>query len=190
MFSFRPYTDQDDEQAEWVPKQLTTGMEVADAPGVWKLAEDKRLTAAASLWSVQATAPLPLEAINDLMMFAVDENSPQNALSGKRWGNCVWVNEDFFKSKPSGITSSVGQDVMGFLSLVLTYAKSTSQLSADNSVKSLSSIMPRTNFVTMYASIKSKLGPKLSGSSGLYNLVKTLACYENKRHDANEIDTL
>lgn len=147
-------------------------------------------TAAASEWALQATAPLPLEAVNDLVKIAINGNHPASPLVGTKIENFVWVNEDFFKSKPSGISSTVGPDVLGFLSLVLTYAKSADKMTKDKSAKELSSFMPRTNFVTMYGLVKDQIAPKLKGSSGLYDLVKTLACYENFRHDVNDIDTM
>lgn len=42
--------------------------------------------------------------------------------------------------------------------------------------------MPRTEFVTLYAQVKSTL----PGTGSLYDLVKTLACYKNDADDEVE----
>ena len=89
----------------------------------------------------------------------------------------VWVTKDFFQSNPNTISAdSVKDDVLGFFSLILSYAKSATVEDEDASPKELTSIMPRTEFTTIFAQVKSTvpLNPNT-----LYELVKVLACYEN-----------
>lgn len=134
------------------------------------------------IWSVQATAPLPFEAINDLFVAALTPPVTSPLLPAVRPGkNVVSVTKKFFQSTPNGISSdSVKSDVLGFFSLVLSYAKGAADISsnpqyADASPKLMISIMPRTEFVTLYAQVKSTL----PGKGTLYDLVKVLACYQN-----------
>jgi len=94
------------------------------------------------VWQPQVTVPMPLEAINAL--FAKAYTNPETSqLFGNvnPINNLVWVTRDFFQSGPGGITSAtVSDDVLGFFSLILSYAKAAT--------KQLTSIMPRTEFVT------------------------------------------
>ena len=89
----------------------------------------------------------------------------------------VWVSKEFFQSKPNTISSdSVKNDVLGFFSLILSYAKNARFEEDDASPKELTSIMPRTEFTTIFAQVKSAIPLK---PSTLYELVKILACYKN-----------
>ena len=152
----------------------------------WKIISPKLGgTVGSVVWSTQVTAPLPFEAINDLFTTALDEEASSSLLPvGKAASrNVVLVTHDFFQSKPNGISpDSVKADVLGFFSLVMSYAKFATPLVTDerqymtDSPKKTISIMPRTDFVTLYAQVQSTLLP---GSGTLYNLVKTLACYKN-----------
>ena len=142
------------------------------------------------IWAVQATAPLPFEAINDLAAAALTNPVNSPLLPAVRPGrNVVSVTSEFFQSTPNGISSdSVKADVLGFFSLVLSYAKvaydiSSNPIYMDESPKLKTSIMPRTEFVTLYAQVSSTL----PGTSTLYNLVKILACYKNIA-DENEVE--
>lgn len=133
-------------------------------------------------WSVQATAPLPFEAINDLAAAALTIPVTSPLLPHYRPGqHVVSVTKQFFQSTPNGISSnSVKPDVLGFFSLLVSYAKGATDISSnpvylDKSPKLTISIMPRTEFVTLYAQVKSTL----PGTSTLYDLVKILACYNN-----------
>ena len=77
------------------------------------------------LWSTQVTAPLPFEAINDLFVAALVRpvTSPLLPSIGA-WTNVVSVTQKFFQSSPNGISpESVKADVLGFFSLVISYAK-------------------------------------------------------------------
>ena len=94
--------------------------------------------------------------------------------------NIVSVTQKFFQSRPNGISpDSVKAEVLGFFSLVISYAKKATPTSPPNymtrSPKFTISIMPRTESVTLYAQVKSTL----PGTGTLYNLVKILACYKN-----------
>ncbi|KAL8959825.1 MAG: hypothetical protein Q9193_003375 [Seirophora villosa] len=125
-------------------------------------------------WSTQVTAPLPLEAIHELFeKAAANEASPLlpgiNPAKGM-----VYVTKDFFQANPHGISpDSVERDVLGFFSLVLSYAKGALTVTNGNSPKKIISIMPRTDWTTIFDQIK----PAVSGS--LYDLVKILACYRS-----------
>ena len=137
------------------------------------------------LWSTQVTAPLPFEAINDLFAAALVPPVTSPLLPSIRpSNNIVFVNQKFFQSSPNGISpDSVKADVLGFFSLVISYAKKATPTSPPvymaRSPKYTISIMPRTEFVTLYAQVKSTL----PGTGSLYDLVKILACYKNDEDD-------
>lgn len=137
--------------------------------------------AADVLWAPQVTAAMPLEAISDL--FAKNIANVANALlpklnsQGKRGSKVsqqmISVTADYFQSGPNGITSTtVKDDVLGFFSLVLSYAKSARGEMEDQSPKMLTTIMPRTDFVTIFAQVKSSV------PGTLYDIVKVLGCYK------------
>ena len=90
-------------------------------------------------------------------------------------GACInLVTKDYFKSKPNDIDETKPtDDVLGFLTLVLSYAKlaKTKDLKPDQSPKQLLSFMPQTNFNTIYGQVKSKI------PGDLFTLLDTLACY-------------
>ena len=128
------------------------------------------------VWAPQVTAPLPLEAISDLFSKAVP-GTPSELLPTNPSPRMVWVSKDFFQSNPNGISAdSVKADVLGFFSLILSYAKNARNEGEDESPKELTSIMPRTEFTTVFAQVKPTvpLNPNT-----LYGLVKVLACYKN-----------
>lgn len=76
-------------------------------------------------------------------------------------------------AKPNGMEKEeVSDDVLGFCSLVLSYAKAASKpLQGDPSPKQRLTFMPRTEFNTMYNQVKSKF------KGDLFTLFDTLACY-------------
>ncbi|KAL8881308.1 MAG: hypothetical protein Q9198_001467 [Flavoplaca austrocitrina] len=134
-------------------------------------------------WAMQATAPLPLEAIHDLFRKAVaNEASPLlPGINSAR--NMAFVTKDFFQANPNGISpDSVRADVLGFFSLVLSYAKGASKVTSGNSAKNIISIMPRTDWTNLFNQIR----PAVPGE--LYDLVKVLACYRYFEDGAVEID--
>lgn len=128
-------------------------------------------------WAPQITAPLPLEAISDIFAKAVSLQGSSLLPTTRMSRNMVSVTSGFFQSNPNGITSQgVTADVLGFFSLILSYAKAATSEDVDASPKELTSIMPRTDFTTIFAQVSSKL-PSTPGA--LYNLVKVLGCYTN-----------
>ena len=150
----------------------------------WKVTKPDTANPGSITWSMQVTAPLPFEAINDLFASAISNpTSPLlPALKRQASSNVVSVTKEFFQSKPNGISQDdVKADVLGFLSLVISYIKFAKPTDPPNyqqrSPKFTISIMPRTEFVTLYSQIK------LPGTGSLYNLLKTLACYKNYEDD-------
>ncbi|KAF2201339.1 hypothetical protein GQ43DRAFT_480789 [Delitschia confertaspora ATCC 74209] len=134
-------------------------------------------------WQPQVTVPLPLEAINDLFGQAL--KGATHPLLGKTnpGRGLTHVTKDFFQSKPNGMAADgVKDDLLGFLSLVMSYAKNARHFEDASSPKELTSIMPRTEFVTMYNMVKGQV------KGDLYDLIEVLACYKNSG-DKVEIDT-
>ncbi|ROW16232.1 hypothetical protein VPNG_01972 [Cytospora leucostoma] len=154
--------------------------------------EVKSITSKASImaWGKQATGPMPLEAIHYLINLAVTKQ--KNILIGAKTSNFVYVTKEFFQANPLGIKEAdVKDDVLGFFSLILTYAKSAPKLEQAGALKALSSIMPRTNFLMMYKLVQSGLKPYLKKQGDLYTLVKYLACWENDYdHDEKKLHTV
>ncbi|KAI9172688.1 hypothetical protein HJFPF1_02199 [Paramyrothecium foliicola] len=125
-------------------------------------------------FSAQITVAMPLNAMDEL--FKLTKTNGQHkllALSTRKKEKMVWVNKKFFMDTPEGVDGS-DAEVRGFFSLLLTYAKHADTANVDQSAKMISSFMPRTNFVTMYQIISSKI-PGVD----IYELAKKLACYKN-----------
>ena len=122
---------------------------------------------------------MPLEALYSLMKEQVLDPldpDPRNVLNGIcTLGDCIiLVTDTYFQSKPNNIDGTkLTDDVFGFLTLVLSYAKAakTRKLEKDRSPKQLLSFMPRTEFNTIYGQVKSKI------PGDLFTLLDTLACY-------------
>jgi hypothetical protein len=127
-------------------------------------------------WSPQITVPMPLEAISDLFERAVENMAVGSQLlrTITPGSNMVYVTSDFFQASPGGISAdNVRKDVLGFFSLILSYTKLAYTNGAFNrSPKSFFSIMPRSNFITLYNQVKDVVKPPL------YDIVKILACYQ------------
>lgn len=132
-------------------------------------------------WAPQVTAPLPLEAISYLFE-RVANNQPHDLLEklnpqgrrGARSQQMVSVTKEFFQSRPNGIRPDlVRHDVLGFFSLVLSYAKNARAMFEDESPKELTTIMPRTHFNAMFKLVRDRVPGKL------YEVVKVLGCYKN-----------
>ena len=128
-------------------------------------------------WAPQVTVPMPLEGIQWLI-----ENPKPCGLDLKlyRPGNQqVKVLPDFFKTSPGGVTQNDVRnrpDVLGFFSIILTYAKAAGELKKNQSPKFYSTIMPRTDFTTIFQTQGiSQVIPK----AHLYEIVKALACFKN-----------
>jgi hypothetical protein len=137
-------------------------------------------------WDAQVTAPMPLEALYSLMkeQLADLDASKRNILCGfetLRAGNpeaenLVVVTQEYFQSNTNGIDpSKVSDDVLGFCSLVLSYAKGANYpLSQDQSPKLMLTFMPRTEFNTIFQQVKSKI------PGDLFTLFDSLACYKTE----------
>ena len=125
-------------------------------------------------WYGQITAPMPLAAIHELFDKALArQRSPLlSELNPNK--NLVYVSREFFRSEPYCNTpDNVTKGVLGFFSVVLSYAKNARRLPIDASTKGLTNIMPRTDWHTLHKLIE-------KGYRGeLYDNVKILACYKN-----------
>jgi len=128
----------------------------------WKIKEPEDSAGSNNiLWGPQVTAPMPLEAISDL--FAKNAaNQPDPLLEklndqgkrGKVSQRMISVTKVFFQSNPNGISSAtVKDDVLGFFSLIISYAKAAKAQEEDQSPKMLTTIMPRTDFTTIFAQV-------------------------------------
>ena len=132
-------------------------------------------------WNIQVTAPMPLEAIYDLFSKAAHERSSHLLPQNDPFRGMVYVTKQFWRTKPNGISpDKVTEDIMGFFCLVLSYAKLAQKLPPDESMKSRISIMPRTDFRTIYKHIKHKLQGRL------YDIITILACYKNQKIKVGE----
>jgi hypothetical protein len=176
-------------QTDWQPWQKRTGkdrvkIEVEDTPCDFYIdAPTPKDDAKNVFWQPQITAPLPLEALYVLMKdratytlvptnndyYNIIGDSPRSPL-----GTQALVNKNYFKKKPNGIDpTSLTDDTLAFLSLILTYAKTIAKnpLKQDESVKLRSVFMPRTDFHTLYTEVKSQL------PGDLWNIINTISCY-------------
>ena len=120
-------------------------------------------------WAPQVTVPMPLEGIQWLI-----ENPKPCDFNLKLYrpaNKQVKVLPEFFKTSPGGVTPNDVRnrpDVLGFFSLILTYAKAARSLSANQSPKLYSSIMPRTDFTTIFH------------TQGIPQVIpKAIACFKN-----------
>ena len=140
----------------------------------WTITEPEEDGAAAGLkWAMQVTAPLPLEAISDLFSKAVTGGSSALLPSISPDRGVVSVTKEFFQANPNGISSdSVTDDVLGFFSLVLSYAKGAKEEDEDTSPKEIISIMPRTDWTNVFNQVKADV------PGTLYDVVKIVACYK------------
>jgi hypothetical protein len=134
----------------------------------WEVFEPENSGDVAGLtWAPQATSPMPLQAIHDL--FGKIIRTDQHVLIPRRpQKNLVYVTKDFFQASqsPGGLAGdSVKDDVLGFLSLVLSYAKADKTGDSDTSIKDTTSIMPRTDFSSIYKRLKDDGAmPNIQGS--------------------------
>lgn len=116
---------------------------------------------------------MPLEAVYSLMKEQQTDPSIRNILDGDSvaYGEAlIVVTKEWFQSNTNGIDGSkVTDDVFGFCSLVLTYAKAATNR---GSPKRFLTFMPRTEFNTIYQQVKSKI------PGDLFTLFNNLACYK------------
>ena len=125
----------------------------------------------------QITVPLPLSALYDILRGAEFGTSNPHFLDHfERPGQeRVIVTKEFFQSRPFGIDPElVDADVLGFLSIVLSWAKGTINSKSGMLFKGLSWIMPRTSFAGLFNEVDDRL-PR----GRLFELLKVLACYRN-----------
>lgn len=123
---------------------------------------------------------MPLEALYSLIKeqkaaLGADDLSPLNGFEGGQsfLGVTIQVTQEYFQSNTNGIDKTkVSDDVLGFCSLVLSFAKgATISLGPSQSPKLFFSFMPRTEFNTVYQQVKSKM------PGDLFTLFNSLACY-------------
>ncbi|KAL8996351.1 MAG: hypothetical protein Q9169_004117 [Polycauliona sp. 2 TL-2023] len=127
-------------------------------------------------WGMQNTAALPLEAIHDLFRKAVSGEASPLLRETRSGSGMQYVTRDFFRTNPNGIsTDNVKDDMLGFLSIVMSYAKGAMNPPPGTSPKQIMSIMPRTDFTHLFEQIKNH-----SGEGSLYDLLKILACYRDR----------
>ncbi|KAI0388673.1 hypothetical protein F5Y17DRAFT_470265 [Xylariaceae sp. FL0594] len=173
--------------AAWQPWNTgdTNNIEVEDSPcNPWSLPKSIRRGTDPGLveWAAQITAPMPLEGLYSLMgeeakgapnLNIINGGESRRTNGGKP--NLVFVTTDFFQATPNGMTpSTVTDDVLGFCSLVLTYAKGAKALLLpDQNPKLLLNFMPLTEFITMFQQVKSKM------PGDLFTLFNTLALDRN-----------
>lgn len=169
-------------QIKWKPKVGDAMTIESDTYKDWKISKAPA-DITKSTWAIQATAPMPLAGINDLFELAAKRQASKSVLHSsltRKTKQMVWVNKDFFKLKPQG-SSDVSNNALGFLSMLMTYIKGVdtinSLIKSDQSPKMVTSIMPRTYFTTMFDLVKADL-KFTSTTTGLYDLIKVLSCYE------------
>ena len=119
-------------------------------------------------WEPQVTVPMPLEALYSLMTEQKREAVTKNVLTGTPGSifkePLALVTKNYFLAKPNGIDSAnLSEDVLGFASLVLSYAKlaydsrGAHYLHPGSSPKLMTTFMPRTDFNTMFGMVKDKM---------------------------------
>ena len=121
---------------------------------------------------------MPLEALYSLMKEQLaDLLDNRNLLDGDntRGNFLIVVTQLYFQSNTNGIVATkVSDDVLGFCSLVLSYAKIAASLQfqqADASPKLFLTFVPRTEFNTIYQQVK------LKNLGDLFALFNSFACY-------------
>lgn len=115
---------------------------------------------------------MPLEAIQWLI-------SQNDNVMYQPGVNQVKVLPGFFKTSPGGVTQddvNNRPDILGFFSIILTYAKSTQWVGHITSPKNSAKVMPRTDFTTIFQT--QGISQVVPGAH-LYDIVKALACFKN-----------
>ncbi|KAI0154574.1 hypothetical protein GGR57DRAFT_512079 [Xylariaceae sp. FL1272] len=168
--------------AAWNPSHSSPPVKVAGSDCLWTVEEMGENLASTSVWQRQITVPMPLEAVGYLISQTRGSYSGVALLPRAkiRTQNLVFVDTPFFQSAPQGVTTNPAPDVLGFFSLVVSYAKAVlGREKIQESAKFMLPFMPRNDFQTLFDSIRDGLGDVLeAGPDVLYNIVNTLACYE------------
>jgi hypothetical protein len=153
-------------------------------------------------WAPQITTSMPLEALYSLMKENVQlgpskvelegRNKDRNVINGESsistGQNIRLVTAEYFQDLSLKIdVGKINDAVLGFCSLVLSYAKAADKVKEhdenthERSPKSWFPFMPRTEFVTIYSSIKSFF----PDDNELFDIFNILACYST-HFDAEE----
>ncbi|KAH0427778.1 hypothetical protein CcaCcLH18_09484 [Colletotrichum camelliae] len=163
-------------------------------PGLSKLSDDAK-------WDVQATAPLMLEAVQDLLIAAVQKEAHPLVIQDKNWSkNLVYVQKNWLDSKyfqeATGGSDWATKDVMGFLSIMLSNIKMARELTASvfhparrnayltQGPKTLVWLMPRNSWTSVFSLVERKL-PE---SVGLWEILEHLSCYQNTKDGKLRLD--
>ncbi|KAI1349146.1 hypothetical protein F5Y01DRAFT_327670 [Xylaria sp. FL0043] len=184
---------------EWNPSPDSPGMTVEGLDEcTWTIKASSLGPPASISWQRQITAPLPLEAVNEIIEMARKDYTVMPPISllpaqYKRGKRLIYVSREFFQSFQGEIPKDPTPDLLGFFSLVISYVKAASDYRSGVSPKFLLPILPRNDFQTMFNLVRGSLGSSLDmGDGSLYNIVKTLACYEWYTDDdyvSLEVDT-
>lgn len=142
--------------------------------GTWKVSKPSTLVEDAITFGIQVTAPMPLSALQDLFKMVSDRDK-NNPFYPKARPVFVVKKEDLKKLDVMDV-EDIDDDVLGFFSLIMSYAKAAKQAGIsmkDNGPKQLINFMPRTDFGTMFKLyIKEKLD-------------KGRECRKKKKEDVN-----
>ncbi|KAJ0159065.1 hypothetical protein CTA2_10377 [Colletotrichum tanaceti] len=154
-------------------------------------------------WDVQATAPLMLEAVHDLLIAAFHREKTSTSNKDKTWmKNTVyvektWLKSEYFRTQTRG-SDWATKDVLGFLSIMLTNIKNAQKLSAPfwryyrrtalrtQGPKTLVWLMPRNSWKSVFSLVENKLPDQ---GETLWDILEHLACYQNTPNRELRLDT-
>ncbi|KAF2094386.1 hypothetical protein NA57DRAFT_60432 [Rhizodiscina lignyota] len=135
----------------------------------------------------QLTAPMPLEAIQELIVkYRTTSKSAGWLFSARTSSPLIAVTKDFFQAHPLLKPADMEkyQDILGFFSLLVSWAKVfDGWATKGQSLKNLLPIMPRSDFISLYYQIRYKFSSPLD----LYSVVSVLVCYKNDKHDTTAV---
>ncbi|KAL8846955.1 MAG: hypothetical protein Q9221_007997 [Calogaya cf. arnoldii] len=192
------------EKNQWQPNfndQTKATIAEFEPFGQWTVAEPEKWRGSdALLWSRQVTVAMPLKAIYQLFVDLKRDGISSNAImaEGSKRDNIHVVRREDFRLlgltgfKPADITD----DLLGFLSLVVSYAKATRRMQAKDGPKHSLSVMPRTDFAAMYELVRKKIEPQYQGGCyDFYTVVKELARMQgdlsgnrDRNYDKDQLD--
>jgi hypothetical protein len=149
--------------------------------GPWTVAQPNRFIEQAIYFGQQVTAPVSLGAVHKLIAMAKQDPPARNPLlstiPGKTKSFHTVLREDFAAVGLKHLAPiDMSDDLLGFLSLVVSYAKATVGVTnpAAGPKQSLS-IMPRTDFATMYNAVAAAPLKRQLQDTSLFEIVKRLA---------------
>lgn len=132
---------------------------------------------------------MPLEAIYSLLKENLLDlqGDDRNFLNGRvvglgtRQDDLHLVTKDWFQALGKRMDiDNVNDAVLGFCSLVMSYAKGAKKhwlRGEEGSPKIILTVMPRTEFVTLFKQVK----PAFPPSGELYDIFNVLACYKTTK---------